>query len=116
MPTPDPEVHLLVAALHERGINAVLRPWDDATAWASVPLVMVRSPWDYSGARDEFLAWARGVDRVTRLLNPVEVLAWNSHKSYLLDLRRAGVPTVSTTLVPQGASDAEQAGVLARQE
>jgi glutathione synthase/RimK-type ligase-like ATP-grasp enzyme len=40
------------------------------------------------------------------------VLEWNSHKSYLLELAAAGVSTVTTTLVRQGASDAEQARVL----
>jgi len=114
MPVPDPESHLLVTALHDRGIEGALRPWDDSTAWASVPLVVVRSPWDYSGVRDEFLAWARSVGEVTRLVNAVEVLEWNSHKSYLLDLERAGVPIIATTLVPRGTSDADQASVLAR--
>jgi glutathione synthase/RimK-type ligase-like ATP-grasp enzyme len=112
MRKPDPEIHLLVAALEQQSISVAIRPWDDTTAWASVPLVVVRSPWDYSDAREEFLSWARHVAAVTRLVNRFEVLEWNSHKSYLLALAAAGVSTVVTTLVPRGASDADRALAL----
>ena len=113
MRKPDPEIHLLVAALEQEAMAVVIRPWDNATDWASVPLVVVRSPWDYSDAHQEFLSWARSVAAVTRMVNPLEVLEWNSHKSYLLDLASSGVSTVVTTLVHRGASDDEQAGALA---
>src|SRR5665213_3857609 len=112
MRRPDPEIHLLVAALEEQAIDVLVRPWDNATDWAAVPLVVVRSPWDYTDAHEEFLSWARGVAAVTRMVNPLEVLEWNSHKSYLLDLASAAVPTVVTTLVQRGASDPEQARAL----
>ena len=113
MRRPDPEIHLLVTALEQQSIGVVIAPWDDATPWSSVPLVVVRSPWDYSDAHQEFLAWARGVAAVTNIVNPLEVLEWNSHKSYLLALASAGVPTVVTTLVPRGASDDDLARALA---
>lgn len=113
MRRPDPEIHLLVAALEQLSIGVVIAPWDNATDWASVPLVVVRSPWDYTDAHEEFLTWARGVAAVTQLVNPLEVLEWNSHKSYLLSLAAAGVSTVVTTLVPRGASQADQAQTLA---
>lgn len=113
MRKPDPEIHLLVVALEQQSIGVVIRPWDDATDWASMPLVVVRSPWDYSDAHEEFLSWARSVAAVTRMVNPLEVLEWNSHKSYLLDLASAGVSTVATTLVRRGASDVEQSAALA---
>lgn len=113
MRKPDPEIHLLVAALEQESIGVVIAPWDNATDWASVPLVVVRSPWDYTDAHEEFLSWARSVAAVTRMVNPLEVLEWNSHKSYLLDLASAGVSTVTTTLVHRGASDADQADALA---
>jgi glutathione synthase/RimK-type ligase-like ATP-grasp enzyme len=113
MPKPDPEIHHLVAALQQQSIDVVVRPWDDTTEWASVPLVVVRSPWDYVDAHEEFLSWARSVAAVTRLVNPLEVLEWNSHKGYLLALASAGVPTVATTLVRRDASVADQAHALA---
>jgi glutathione synthase/RimK-type ligase-like ATP-grasp enzyme len=113
MRKPDPEIHLLVAALEQQSINVVVSPWDNETDWGSVPLVVVRSPWDYTDAHEEFLSWARSVAAATQLVNPLEVLEWNSHKSYLLALASAGVSTVATTLVRRGASDADQARALA---
>jgi glutathione synthase/RimK-type ligase-like ATP-grasp enzyme len=113
MPAPDPETHLLVDALADLDIDVAIRPWGNSTDWATVPLVVVRTPWDYSPVRDEFVAWVHGVDEVTRIVNPAPVLEWNSHKSYLLDLARADVPVIDTTLVRQGASHSERARALA---
>lgn len=106
------ETRPLVTALAAAGVEAEVRPWDDDTTdWGRADLVAVRTTWDYTERRAEFLAWAGRVDAVTRLQNPLEVLTWNSHKAYLVELADAGVPTVPTRLVPQGAPDA--AGVLA---
>jgi hypothetical protein len=110
---PDPESHLLVAALIDLGIDVAVRPWDAATDWAAVPLVVVRTPWDYADARDDFIAWAQAVDAVTELVNPVSVLEWNSHKGYLLEMSARGVPVVATTLVRRHTSSSDQARVLA---
>jgi glutathione synthase/RimK-type ligase-like ATP-grasp enzyme len=70
----------------------------------------VRSTWDYTTRRDEFLAWARHVDGSTRLANPAATIAWNTDKRYLADLAAAGVPVVPTTYLapgdPEGVIDA----------
>ncbi|MDL5157217.1 ATP-grasp domain-containing protein [Actinomycetospora termitidis] len=97
----------LLAALHERGADARAEPWDapeDAVGWADADLVAVRTTWDYTERRDEFLAWARRVAGATVLCNPLEVLEWNSHKRYLVELADAGVPVVPTRLVPAGST------------
>ena len=86
---PDPESPLLEAALRDLGIDAVTRPWGDThRRGRRSPLVAVRSTWDYVSAHADFLAWARSVAEVTQLTNPVDVIEWNAHKSYLLDLAR----------------------------
>lgn len=110
---PDPESHLLVAALIDLGIDVAIKPWDAATDWAAVPLVVVRTPWDYADARDDFIAWAHAVDAVTKLVNPVSVLEWNSHKRYLLELAARGVPVVATTLIRRNTSSSDQEHTLA---
>jgi glutathione synthase/RimK-type ligase-like ATP-grasp enzyme len=112
MPIPDLESHLLVTALRDLGLVAAVQPWGSGYEWRAAPLVVVRTPWDYFEARAPFLDWARGVAAVTSLVNPFEVVEWNSHKGYLLDLRRAGVPAVETTVVARGASIDEQAAAL----
>ena len=63
----------------------------------------MRSTWDYERRRDEFLAWTEHVDRWSRLLNGPAVFRWNTDKSYLLDLERAGVPVVPTALLDDPA-------------
>lgn len=74
--------------------------WDDPSVdWDAYDLVVVRSVWDYVGRRDELLAWARSVPR---LVNPAEVLAWNTDKTYLREVAAAGLPTVPTTFVAPG--------------
>jgi glutathione synthase/RimK-type ligase-like ATP-grasp enzyme len=108
----DAESALLVGALAERGVRAALVAWDEARDWSGVPLVVSRSPWDYTGRHEEFLAWARAVAELTRLVNPAELLAWNSHKGYLAELADAGVPVVPTTLLRSGSTEAEQAAAL----
>ena len=89
----------LVAALRRHGIDAMWVSWDDpAVDWASANAVAVRSTWDYHRRTGDFLAWAREVDRATRLLNGADVFTWNADKAYLRDL--AGlVPTVPTELL-----------------
>lgn len=84
----------VLATLRELGADAVPAVWDDPDVdWASFDLVVVRSTWDYSSRREEFLEWARSVPR---LLNPASLLEWNTDKSYLRDLTDAGLPTVPT--------------------
>src|ERR1700689_1916423 len=103
MPKPDPESGLLVTALAQLGLEATMRVWDRPCDWSAFRLVVSRTPWDYFHRVQEFLTWARAVASVTVLLNPIETLSWNSHKSYLLDLERAGVPIVPTVLVGRRA-------------
>jgi len=113
MPVPDTETGAVVQALGDRGLRAEVRPWGEGTDWAAAGLVVVRTPWDYTLHRDDFLDWADGVALAGRLVNPPEVLRWNSHKGYLSELAAGGVPVVPTTLVPRGAGAAEREAALA---
>jgi glutathione synthase/RimK-type ligase-like ATP-grasp enzyme len=111
MPVVDTETPLLLAALRDRGVDAAIETWR-AAASSQARLVAVRTTWDYTAHREDFLGWARDVAAVTRLVNPVEVLEWNSHKRYLLDLAAAGVAVVPTALVPRGASATDRQRAL----
>ena len=106
MAKPDPETHHLVAALAQLGIEADIVPWSAPVNWAAWPLVVVRTPWDYFRRLPEFLAWAEPTHRLTRFVNPYNVIAWNCHKQYLRALAAAGIPTVPTLWLDQGCSDA----------
>ena len=96
-PTLWDDDRLLLGPLDALGIDAEPAVWDDAAVdWASYDLVVVRSTWDYTWRREAFLDWAASVPA---LLNPLEVLVWNTDKRYLADLDGAGVPVVPTTFV-----------------
>ncbi|MFJ4711864.1 RimK family alpha-L-glutamate ligase [Streptomyces sp. NPDC088785] len=110
-PAPDISVDRdlppLVAELERCGADAVAAEWDDPDVdWAAFDLVVLRSTWDYSWRRAEFLRWAGHCAAVTRLANPVDVLRWNTDKRYLGELARAGVPTVPTVYVAPGDTPA----------
>lgn len=104
----DPDLPIAAGALREAGFVVDLVRWDDAAAdWAPYDLAVVRSCWDYAWRLDEFLAWAGSVPR---LRNPVEVLRWNTDKTYLRELERAGLPVVPTVWDPTRADQLPDAG------
>lgn len=99
LPEGDEDGPLLTAALAARGISSSWASWDDpAVDWARDP-VLIRSTWDYTFRRDEFVAWAKSVPV---LLNPSAVVEWNSDKVYLRDLSAAGVAVVPTEWAAPG--------------
>ena len=93
----------LVAALEARGVPHEVVHWHDPdVAWDRFALIVVRSVWDYTRRHDAFVAWCHRAQRAAPLLNTAEILVWSSDKRYLLDLARAGVPTVETSLAAPG--------------
>ncbi|HEY9564112.1 MAG TPA: hypothetical protein VIR30_10120 [Nocardioides sp.] len=99
LPDGEPGGEVLLKALAQRGVTARWASWDDPEVdWASADLVCVRATWDYHRRLDEFLAWAREVERAGRVLNGAQVFAWNADKSYLIELA-AHVDVVPTRLL-----------------
>ena len=97
-----PDLHddwpLLRAALADAGVDAVTAVWNDPDVdWSAFDLVLANGAWDNIHHVDEFLAWADGVAGCgVPVCNSAATLRWNIDKHYLLDLERAGVPTVPT--------------------
>lgn len=105
----------LVDALDRRGVQVHRPVWHDpAVAWDHYDLALVRTTWDYHHRRDEFVAWAASAATATRLWNPADVLRWNTHKSYLLELEERGAPVVPTAWLGQGDTVALPALLEAR--
>jgi hypothetical protein len=102
-PDPDIDVPYAVPALTAAGLDVSVVVWDDpAVDWAAYDAVLVRSVWDYVPKFEQFLAWARAVDAVARLVPALAVIEHNTDKRYLRGLARAGVPVVPTHWVEPG--------------
>ncbi|MCI4061641.1 hypothetical protein MRQ36_03240 [Micromonospora sp. R77] len=100
LPDLEPDDRLVLAPLTALGVHAEPAVWDDPSVdWSRYDLAVLRSPWDYALRRDEFVAWAQ---TVPRLVNPADVVRWNTDKRYLAELSAAGVPTVPTVWVEPG--------------
>ncbi|WP_062130867.1 ATP-grasp domain-containing protein [Demequina aestuarii] len=104
MPVPDADEELLLPLMPE----AELVAWDDpGVDWSRFDLTLLRSTWNYTEHLEHFLAWAERVSQVSRLMNPVETIRWNTDKRYLDDLAAQGFATVPTVFVEPGqAADA----------
>lgn len=96
----DYDMDLVCHALRRAGATVDVVSWDDATVeWSSYDTAVIRSTWDYHRRIDEFMKWARSTNGVTRLLNSLPIVEWNTDKRYLRDLRSAGFAVVPTSFV-----------------
>src|ERR1700737_4261106 len=97
MPDLDADDRLAVDVLTQRGYEVASAVWDDpAVDWSAAGTVIIRSTWDYNLRHQAYLAWAESVAHVVPLYNPIELVRWNIHKSYLRDLASKGVSVVPT--------------------
>ena len=107
--TLDEDLPPLVAALSDAGADPTVVDWDDPAAdWSRFDLALLRSAWDYSQRLPEFLRWVDRVSTQTVLLNPAQVVRWNTDKHYLAHLDapacrscRARSSSPATTRRPQ---------------
>lgn len=99
----DEDMKPLLAALRDAGAQADECDWDDDQIdWSRFDLALLRSAWDYSRRLPEFLDFIKRASEQTCLLNPPEVVRWNTDKHYLGELGSAGVPVVPSTFVEPG--------------
>lgn len=107
----DYDMPPLLSALRAAGADAHEVDWDnDTVEWPSFDLALLRSTWDYFERLPAFLAWAKHASMQTRLLNPLDVLRWNTDKHYLDELAQAGVPVVPSAFVEPGDDVAHAIG------
>lgn len=105
----SPDDQVLLAALTRRGVAAQPVVWEDPLIdWSRAPITLIRSTWDYAYRLSFFLEVLEAASRCTSLLNPIEILHWNSHKSYLLDLSEKGIETVPTLLLRRSEEGARE--------
>jgi hypothetical protein len=101
----SPEDMVLRAALEARGASVRAAKWDDpAIDWSLSAITVVRSTWDYHLRVEAFVDWLRGIDPVTRLINPLGMMLDNVHKRYLERLESRGVAIAPSFFLDVGAA------------
>lgn len=99
LPEPDVDEELMLAAFHDAGHAAIMVPWD-APEQPECDRLVLRSCWNYPWHVEEFLTWVES--RRCPVLNSPEIVRWNIHKGYLLELEAKGIPIVPSRVVRRG--------------
>ena len=70
---------LVSDCLESRGIKVDNVSWRSPTVnWNDYDMVIIRSPWDYQQAADEFITVLESIDTSAAVLwNPIDVVRWN---------------------------------------
>lgn len=103
----DEDLYPLQDACTAAGLRADIVAWDDPTvSWTRFDAIVLRSPWDYTQRLPEFLAWCERVGASTPLLNPLDVVRWNTDKHYLGELAARGVPVIPSHYIEPGQDPA----------
>jgi glutathione synthase/RimK-type ligase-like ATP-grasp enzyme len=100
----EDEDQILLDFLKKKGLNISREVWNDPMVnWAQYDLAVLKSPWDYFDRIDEFYTWLNKLgDLDLRLLNPSEIVKWNSDKHYLKDIAAASLRVTPTLYFEKG--------------
>ncbi len=95
----------LCDALRKEGLKVYRTNWDNPDFdWSSTEFIIFRTTWDYFDRFAEFSIWLERVSKITKLINPKELIYWNIDKHYLLDLEKAGIRIPNTVFIEKGDS------------
>lgn len=94
----------IINYLTERGINITKEIWnDERVEWKSYDLAILKSPWDYFDLIEDFYGWLKKIESLNlRLLNPIEIIRWNTDKHYLHDIEKAGLKVTPSIFLTKG--------------
>jgi hypothetical protein len=106
LPALTPDDQLAVAELGKRGITVTPAVWDsDEVDWKTFDALVIRSVWDYWTRYEAFQSWLGVIENLhIPLWNPLDVIRWNSDKTYMRDLASQGVPMVPSVIVPKNTA------------
>lgn len=99
--TVESEDDKLLNFLKEKGLNIEKVIWNDpAINWQDYTLAILKSPWDYFDLINDFYDWLNQLENFkVRLLNPIDVVKWNSNKLYLQEIEAAGLKITPSTFI-----------------
>ncbi|HAC15445.1 MAG TPA: hypothetical protein DCE78_05800 [Bacteroidetes bacterium] len=94
----------LLDFLQLKGLDIHRVVWNDpAVKWGDYDAVVIKAPWDYHEQLDKFISWLEMLTNLgCTVLNPVDVIKWNSDKHYLVEIAKAGLPVISTVILEPG--------------
>lgn len=94
----------LLFFLQEKGLEIEPVVWNDETInWKTYAIILIKSPWDYHENISFFYTWLEKIDALgIRMLNPIEIIKWNSNKRYLADIFTAGLPVIQSIYLDKG--------------
>ena len=102
---PD-EDSLLLDFLKKKGLDIHLEIWtNEHVNWSDYNLVLLKAPWDYHDHIIAFNNWLSKLKSLSiQLLNPYEIIKWNSDKHYLEDISDAGLSIIPTLFVEKNTA------------
>ncbi|KAB1231873.1 ATP-grasp domain-containing protein [Chryseobacterium viscerum] len=100
----DEDTELINFLIH-KGLDVVPTIWNDRNVdWSSFNVVIIKSPWDYHNHLNEFVNWLDNLEKIgVKVLNPVEIIQWNSDKHYLKDLAEKQLPVIPAEYIEKGS-------------
>lgn len=98
------EESMLLEFLQAKGLNVQPVQWHDKRIqWQNFDLVILKSPWDYHYQYSAFMAWLTEVKGLgVQVLNPYDIVRWNSDKHYLQEMIREGFDVIPSLFLDAG--------------
>jgi glutathione synthase/RimK-type ligase-like ATP-grasp enzyme len=99
--TVESEDDKLLDFLKEKGLKIEKVIWNDPNInWGKYALAILKSPWDYFDLIDDFYKWLDHLAaKKVKLLNPIDVVRWNSNKKYLQEIEAAGLKITPSVFI-----------------
>jgi len=99
--TVESEDDKLLYFLREKGLTIDLVIWNNPHInWEDYQVAILKSPWDYFDLIEDFYTWLDLlVTKKVKLLNPINVVRWNSDKRYLKEIEAAGLKIIPSIFI-----------------
>lgn len=103
----EDEDTVLIRFLGNKGLNVEKVVWDDqAVNWSAYDIVIIKSPWDYHEKITAFMSWLSLLDELNcRVLNSTELIRWNIHKKYLIEVANAGFEVIPSVIITDSSTE-----------
>lgn len=94
---------MLRDCIEQVGHPCEIAPWDEwDVELSATDICVIRSTWNYTRTLAHFLTWCQRVSETAHLINSLDIIRWNSRKSYLSTLAASGVPVLPTRYINAG--------------